>query len=201
MTDFIQSIVRHLDDLRTRTYETIGDRAEKEEHYRRVISWIDPIVTGLLEQANRELLDGEGTVAATGFVLHEDGTSSAEWTLHWAELDPLGVGPVVVRTTFYSWWQHPHIHGAFPTAVMPPPEQACQNVWPLQVRTREDAEERADIIRAIVETELHAKICEPAFKFIGLDRNANDAWIAWPGYRRRHDSSGIAPLPAANEER
>lgn len=187
MADFISSLTRHLDDLRTRTYEGAEGRDQQIAHFAEVVGWLAPVVTGYLEQANRALLDCSGTIEdSRGLVRAPSGTVWAWWTLSWQELVEAQVPPVRVAATFFPNWQHPHIHGAFPGADVPPPEQACTNVWPLQVLSRQDVDERRAVIEAIVETELHAKICTQAFarRLNGLD--ANQAWADFPGYLSKH---------------
>lgn len=160
MADYLGSITRHLDDLRTRTYGGHATRDQQMAHFGTVVGWLNPIVVDYLQQADTTLLDSQGIIERSrGLVTAPSGTVWAWWSLTWPELIESKVTPARIAATFFPNWQHPHLHGSFPGPIVPPPDQSCTSVWPLQVSDEQDVQERRGVLEAIIETELHAKIC------------------------------------------
>ena len=166
----VEDITRHLDDLRTRSYEGVADRAGRNRVFARAVELLDPVVTRVLEEVDRVFLDGEGEIEAKPVADDGDGGLEASWALGWPaqraaanKRAPGPVGPVQVVAWFKSGFNHGHLAGS----------QA--GYWPLQVTSEADADRQEPIIRAIVEVELHQRIFEAG-------------WQVVPSYARRHPS-------------
>jgi hypothetical protein len=151
----VEDYVRHLDDLRRRTYEGAKTRQEREAVFARAVELLSPVVRRVLEQTNVDLLENTGEIHFEPPRHDEEGGVAARWTLSWpaqraAErmLPQRGgpVPPVQVVAAFHSWFTHGHLQGAE------------NGWWPMQVSTPEDAERQEAIIRAIVEMEVHQRI-------------------------------------------
>ncbi len=59
-------LLRHLQDLRTGTYEGGKSRSAKEDLYRKGIELLAPIAVSILEEANALFLNGTGEVQVMG---------------------------------------------------------------------------------------------------------------------------------------
>jgi hypothetical protein len=157
-----EDLFRHLDDLRTNSYEGAGPRAERNEVFRRAAELLDPVVTGILEEVDAALLDG--TSELTREPAGDDGRGGlvARWSLSWPAQRDRGVDPVAVVAWFGASFSHGHLAGS------------SLGNWPLQVVDARDAERQGPIVRAIVEAELHQRIFDAR------------SWRVIPGYTRRY---------------
>lgn len=188
MSSWSESVARHLDDLRLRSYEGAEDRRAQEELFEQACEWLDPVVTSILHATNEEHLGGQGEFNATGPQELDDGTKQARWRLTWNELKELGFPPVQVAATFYSSWQHPHLHGWCPGIDAPHSHLSCLGDWPLQVSAREDAELRRSVVEAIVEAEMHNRVFRAGIAMMRRGEDANEAWRTIPHYSRQRFS-------------
>jgi hypothetical protein len=166
-----EDLFRHLDDLRTNSFEGAGPRAERVELFRRSVQLLSPVVRRVLDEANAALLDGTGEVGEQSLTEH-DGDWTARWELSWPEQRTApnlrggdGVAPVQVVAWFAAGFTHPHLAGS------------RAGDWPLQVTSQADAERQETIVRAIVEAEVHQRIFE-------------GGWRILPGYTRRSGHAG-----------
>jgi predicted MFS family arabinose efflux permease len=163
-----EDLFRHLDDLRTDSYEGSGPRAERIERFHRAVDLLDPVVRRVLQEADTTFLAGSGELARHGPAVEQDGGWTARWELSWPEqraATPIRggvdrVGPVQVVAWFAATFTHPHLAGS------------SAGHWPLQVTGEADAERQEPIVRAIVEAELHQRVFE-------------GGWRILPGYPRR----------------
>jgi hypothetical protein len=167
-----EDLFRHLDDLRTNSFEGAGPRAERIELFRRAVELLGPVVRPVLDEANAALLDGTGEVSEQDLAEQPDGGWTARWELSWPEQREApnirggdGVSPVQVVAWFAAGFTHPHLAGS------------RAGDWPLQVTSQADAERQEPIVRAIVEAELHQRIFE-------------GGWRILPGYTRRSGGAG-----------
>jgi hypothetical protein len=163
-----EDLYRHLDDLRTNSYEGAGPRAERNEVFRRATALLDPVVTGILEEVDATLLDGTG--ALTREPAGDDGRGGlvARWSLSWPAQRDRGVDPVAVVAWFGASFSHGHLAGS------------SLGNWPLQVVDARDAERQAPIVRAIVEAELHQRVFD------------SRSWRVIPGYTRLHPDAAAS---------
>lgn len=152
-------IFRHLEDLRTRSFEGVQEWDGKVDRFRRAIRLLDPVVRGVVDEADGTFLDGTGAVNhRTGE--DRDGGEWAHWELAWpAQRDARGrdggrVQPVQVIATFLRGSPHPHLSGS------------AAGMWPCQVTDAGDAARQEPIIRAIIETELHQRIFDGTWRVI-----------------------------------
>jgi hypothetical protein len=158
-----EDLFRHLDDLRTDSYEGAGPRAERNDVFRRATELLDPVVTAILDEVNARLLDGTGTVNHAPAASDGSGGLAARWTLSWPAQVERGVGPVEVVAWYGAAFSHGHLSGA------------SLGHWPLQVTSAADAARQDPIVRAIVEAELHQRVFD-----------AKGDWRLLTTYRRQH---------------
>jgi hypothetical protein len=164
----VEDITRHLDDLRTRSYEGVSDRAGRNRVFARAVELLGPVVTAVLDEVNDGFLDGEGSVVPSPVADDGEGGLEASWSLSWPAQQaaankraPGGVGPVTVRAWFKNGFNHGHLAGTL------------AGYWPLQVTSDADAARQEPIVRAIAEVELHERIYEAG-------------WQVVPGYAKRY---------------
>jgi hypothetical protein len=157
----VEDITRHLDDLRTRSYEGVSDRDGRNQVFARAVELLGPVVTAVLDEADAVFLDGEGTVETHPVADDGDGGLEASWTLTWPaqrsaanKRAPGGVGPVTVRAWFKNGFNHGHLAGS------------SAGYWPLQVTGEADAARQEPIVRAITEVELHERIYEAGWQVV-----------------------------------
>lgn len=161
-----QDFFRHLDDLRTRSFEGAEPREARIELFRRSVDLLEPVVHEVLAEIDAVFLDDTGEI---GKSLEQDGAGGwrAAWTLSWptqreaTSRDGGKVPPIQVLVVFTSGFTHPHLSGTVASA------------WPCQVTSEEDARRQEPIIRAIAESELHQRIFE-------------GRWQIVPGYAARY---------------
>lgn len=166
-----EDLRRHLQDLRTDTYEGRGPREERIEVFRRAVELADPVVRRALEDANAEFLDGTGTVQHRPVEVTAGGDAEGRWELSWPEQrgaenirEAGGVAPVQVLAWFAAGFTHPHLRGS------------RAGDWPFQVLDERDAERLEPVVRAIVEVELHQRVFEGTWGILpGFARRGGDA--------------------------
>ncbi|MEX1124129.1 MAG: hypothetical protein WEE53_00555 [Acidimicrobiia bacterium] len=85
--DRVQDTMRHLEDLRYRTYEGAESRADREAVYLRGFELVTPVATRVLDDLNEWLLENQGTVTTTP--PHDDGANGliGMWSLSWPRLE------------------------------------------------------------------------------------------------------------------
>lgn len=171
-------LIRHLDDLRTGSYEGATTRAEREAIFRLAVELLSGTVLAALEAANLRLLERRGTVVFTGVTDDGDGGIAASWELSWPEqqaspgrLQPGPVAPVQVRAIFPRGWTHGHLRGG------------RLGNWPLQVTSAADVPGFGPVIGAIIAAELHEVIYESA-----------GTWKVIDGYLRKAGHLGTRRL-------
>jgi len=180
-----RQMTRHLDDLRTGSYEGAKTREEREAVFRAAVELVSGAVLDALDEANSWLLDRQGTVTFTD--VGPDGADgvTAVWELRWpaqedtsGRLRPGPVEPVQVTAIFPARWTHGHLRG-----------RRLGN-WPLQVTSAADAASLKPIIGAIIAAELHEVIYESAITWRVATRYTRTA--ASLGERRLADQAGRA---------
>jgi hypothetical protein len=154
-----EDVFRHLEDLRSDTYEGAHDWADRVAVFRRAVELLDPLVRRVLDETNATFLDGTGSV-------HQhvgedaDGGVYAHWNLSWpaqrtaTARDGARVQPIQVIASFARGTTHPHWTGT--TAGM----------WPCQVVDEADAARQEPIVRAIAEAELHQRIFDGTWRVV-----------------------------------
>ena len=164
---------RHLDDLRTNQYEGASSPVEREGVFRGAVELLSPVVLRLMDEFNRDYLDGTGETVHTAPKDDGSGGLMAEWQLSWPaqreaklRFRERQVPPIRVLAVFPKGWTHGHL--------MAP----LGGEWPLQVRSEEDALRQESLVRIILEGELHQRIYE-----------ASSNWKIVPSYARSVDKS------------
>jgi hypothetical protein len=167
----VEDLTRHLDDLRTRSYEGEADPAARDRVFDRAAELLGPVVTAVLEEVDATFLDGTGDVAYHPPGDDGSGGRVARWELAWPAQrsaankrsdDP--VGTVQVVAWFKNGFNHGHLTGTL---------RGVHGFWPLQITSEADAARQEPIVRAIAESELHQVIYEAG-------------WTVVPAYARQH---------------
>jgi hypothetical protein len=161
-----EDLFRHLDDLRTDSYEGAGPRSERDDVFRLATELLDPVVTAVLDEVDARLLDGTGEVTHAPAASDGSGGLAARWSLSWPAQRERGVGPVEVVAWYGAAFTHGHLSGS------------SLGHWPLQVTSAHDAARQEPIVRAIVEAELHQRVFD-----------AKGDWRVITTYSRQHPGS------------
>jgi hypothetical protein len=157
-------LLRHLQDLRSGTYEGEKSRSAKEDVYRQGIELITPVAVSILEEANTLFLNGTGEILVIG--PEDDGSGGLEtrFELSWPEQRAAWVTrgphqplePVRIVVNYSQNFLHPHLSGS------------AAGYWPFQVTSEADAERQRAILAAIVELELHQRIFETDWRILPI---------------------------------
>lgn len=149
-------LLRHLQDLRTGTYEGVKSRSDKEDLYRRGIEHFTPVAVAVLHEANTLFLRNSGSVQVLG--PNDDGSGGLEtrYELSWPEQREAQATyglhkpllPVCIVVNYSLDFLHPHLSGS------------TAGHWPFQVTNEKDADRQKFTLAAIVELELHQRIFE-----------------------------------------
>ena len=159
-------LLRHLQDLRSGTYEGAMSRGAKEVVYRQGIELLRPVAVAILEEANTLFLNGTGDVQVIG--PEEEGTGDlvTRFELSWPEQraarimrGPHGpLQPVRIIVNYSQGFLHPHLSGSI------------AGFWPFQVTSASNAERQKSILAAIVELELHQRIFETDWRILPVSQ-------------------------------
>jgi len=157
-------LLRHLQDLRSGTYEGAMSRGAKEVVYRQGINLLRPVAVEILEEANTLFLHGTGNVQVIG--PEEDGFGGlvTRFELSWPEQRAVRVirgpsgplQPVRLVVNYSQGFLHPHLSGS------------TAGFWPFQVTSAADAERQKGVLAAIVELELHQRIFETDWRILPI---------------------------------
>jgi hypothetical protein len=151
----LRGLLRHFADLRDGTHGAGAlSRSDKEQLFAEAISFINPFALQALVEMNRELLLGNGTVTAGGFIRMNDGDCTALWTLRWPEQEQAAIPPVTIEAFFGRSFHHPHLRGA------------TVGVWPLNVFSADDAAKELPLLRAIAAADLHNLVFQRDWRII-----------------------------------
>jgi hypothetical protein len=159
-------LLRHLQDLRTGTYEGRASRKAKEELYRKGIELLTPIAMAVLEEANRLFLRGTGQIEVIGPTNDSSGGLETRFELRWPEQQSAksrhgshqSLQPVCIVVNYSQNFLHPHLSGS------------SAGYWPFQVTSQADAERQKGILSAIVELELHQRIFETDWRILPVSQ-------------------------------
>jgi len=157
-------LLRHLQDLRSGTYEGTLSRAAKEVVYRQGIKLLRSVAVEILEEANTLFLNGTGNVQMIG--PEEDGSGGlvTRFELSWPEQrraqvirGPKGpLQPVRIVVNYSQGEVHPHLSGT------------TAGFWPFQVTSAADAGRQKGVLAVIVELELHQRIFETDWRILPI---------------------------------
>jgi hypothetical protein len=157
-------LLRHLQDLRSGTYEGAMSRGAKEVVYRQGINLLRSVAMEILEKANTLLLNGTGNVQMIG--PEEDGSGGlvTRFELSWPEQRAARVKrgqngplqPVHIVVDYSQDFLHPHLSGSI------------AGFWQFQVTSAADAWRQKGVLAAIVELELHQRIFETDWRILPI---------------------------------
>lgn len=160
-------LLRHLNDLRTGSYEGARGRSAKEAVFSRAVDLIDPIIRDVLGDMNEELLLGSGEILASGVYADGQGGTVAVWELSWPEqrnaaprLTSLTkIEPVEVIAWFGPGSTHAHLAGS------------AGGNWPFNVLDENDAWRVRPTIQVIAEAALHERIFQADWRIVPAARS------------------------------
>src|ERR1700737_4125043 len=129
---WIDGLRRHLEDLRTDSYEgAVGP--EREARYRAAFDLLSIAATGVLADINDLLLGGTGDISIQPPGPDGDGGLIGSWMLSWPTLREArnrmtgkALSPVTIRAVWPAGFVHPHLVAE--GAVNPRPEPPVP--WP-----------------------------------------------------------------------
>ena len=157
-------LLRHLQDLRSGTYEGAMSRGAKEAVYRKGINLLKSVAMEILDDANTLFLKGTGNVQIIG--PEEDGYGGLVTRLELTCPEqraaqvirgPNGpLQPVRIVVNYSQGFLHPHLSGS------------TAGFWPFQVTSEADAGRQKGILAAIVELELHQRIFETDWRILPI---------------------------------
>jgi hypothetical protein len=156
---------RHIQDLRTHSYEGAVSREDREKVFRCAFDLMTPVARKVLTDINECFLSGLGRVRVVCPTPTEEGGLVGFWEMAWPlqerarnrfneePLQPLAIHAVFpLKPTLGMEWTHPHF------AML----RACCHdglaaAWPMQVTSTEDAWRQEPILHVLAEAELHEK--------------------------------------------
>ncbi|MEV7676866.1 hypothetical protein ACFYNX_33375 [Streptomyces sp. NPDC007872] len=153
-TAHLDALERHFGDLRDGTHGDAVSRQAKERLFREAVALLDPYALRVLEEFDEGMLEGTGTVGATGVTRTADGGLAALWTLSWPEQTGTGIQPITLMAYYGSGFHHPHLRGATVAD------------WPLNVFTEEQAAAEVPTLRAIASADLHNLVFQRDFRIV-----------------------------------
>lgn len=159
-------LLRHLQDLRSGTYEGAVSRDEKEWVFRQGVELLRPVAVEVLEEANTLFLNGTGDVEMIGPADDGSGGLETRFELSWPDQRAARVTrgpdgplqPVRIVVNFSQGFLHPHLAGS------------TAGFWPFQVTSAADAERQKGVLAAIVELELHQRVLETDWRILPVSR-------------------------------
>ncbi|WP_410673697.1 hypothetical protein [Amycolatopsis sp. cmx-4-68] len=160
----IADLLRHLEDLRTDTYEGATAWPDRVRRFELAAGLLNPVVSSCFGHVDRELLDGTGRIRRELRIV--DSAAVARWQLSWPVPAERELPPVQVLLKFPRSSPHPHLTG---TTI---------GSWPVQVTSAEDAHRQSAVVSTVIEAELNKRIWD-------------FGWRAFPGYARRFSPSAV----------
>lgn len=167
---WLDGIQRHLEDLKEDAYEGASGAA-RHARYVAAVELLTPIGVDVLQQVNASLLRGTGDVSVRAPGPDGDGGLIGSWLLSWPELSESSsrltgkaLQPVTISAVFPPGFTHPHLVAGGPVN----PRAASLAAWPMQVTSREDAEQQRPVLWAIAAAEVHDRIYQSSWRIIPL---------------------------------
>lgn len=159
-------LLRHLQDLRTGTYEGVQSRMAKEELYLKGIELLTPVAIAILEEANSLFLQETGEIRVVGPKENSLGELETRFELSWPEqraahttyASHKPLQPVCIVINYSQNFLHPHLSGS------------TAGYWPFQITSEADADRQKGILSAIVELELHQRIFETDWRILPVSQ-------------------------------
>lgn len=156
---------RHVNDLRTSSYEGAISRQDRETVFRKAFDFVTPVATQVLASLNEAFFRWTGTIRIVTPERDPEGGLLGSWQITWPALeaarnrfDHNPLGPLAISAVFpltatgQMQWTHPHF------ALL---RSCCRDglacAWPMQVTSVGDASRQEPILRVMAEAELHQK--------------------------------------------
>jgi hypothetical protein len=154
---------RHIQDLRTRSYEGSVSRQDREQTFRGAFDLVTPVAHAVLAALSETFLAGSGRIRAVPPKPANDGGLLGFWEMTWhlqqkarnrftqENVPPLAIYTVFpLQPTLGMEWTHPHF-----AMLRPCCHDGLAAAWPMQVTCDEDAWRQEPILRVLAEAELH----------------------------------------------
>ncbi len=165
---WVDGIQRHVEDLKEDAYEGASGAA-RHGRYMAAFELLTPIAVDVLQQVNASLLRGTGDVSVRAVGPDGSGGQIASWLLTWPELSESSsrftgkrLQPVTISAVFPPGFTHPHLVAGGPVD----PRAASLAAWPMQVTSRQDAEQQRPVLWAIATAEVHDRIYQSSWRVI-----------------------------------
>jgi hypothetical protein len=165
---WVDGIARHLEDLKENAYEGASGAA-RHARYVAAFELLTPVVIDVLQQVNASLLHATGEVSVRAPGPDGGGGQIGSWRLTWPELSTSSsrltgqaLQPVTISAVFPPGFTHPHLVAGGPVD----PRAASLSAWPMQVTSREDAEQHRPVLWAIATAEVHDRIYQSSWQVI-----------------------------------
>jgi hypothetical protein len=165
---WIDGIQRHLEDLKQDAYEGASGAA-RHARYVAAFKLLSPIAGDVLQQVNASLLRGTGDVSVRAPGPDGDGGQIGSWLLAWPELSESrsrltgkALQPVTISAVFPPGFTHPHLVAGGTVD----PRAVSLAAWPMQITSREDAEQQRPVLWAIATAEVHDRIYQSSWRVI-----------------------------------
>src|SRR5260370_27576619 len=161
-------LLRHLQDLRSGTYEGAMSRGAKEVVYRQGINLLRPVAVEILEEANTLFLNGTGNVQMIGPEEDDSGDLVTRFELSWPEQraarvmrGPNGpLQPVRIVVNYSQGFLHPHL------------SRMTADFRPFQVTSAADAGRQKGVLAAIVDLQLHHPAFQTSCRILPVSRHS-----------------------------
>jgi len=165
---WLAGIGRHLDDLRSGSYEGESGKA-REPVYREAFDLLTPVATAVLSEINNTLLASTAEVAVQS--PESDGRNGliGSWTLSWPRQREASnrfsggrLRPVMISAVFPEGFVHPHLVAGGPINA----GSDTLVAWPMQVTTAQEASAYEPLLWAIAAAEVHDRIYQSSWRII-----------------------------------
>jgi hypothetical protein len=165
---WIDGLRRHLQDLQQDAYEGASGHG-RDARYVDAFELLSPVATEVLQEVNASLLRGSGDVSVQAPGPDGHGGMIGAWQLSWPQLAEATnrftgapLEPVTIGAIFPAGFTHPHLVGGGPVS----PRAATITAWPMQIASRDDAEQYRPVAWAIATAEVHDRIYQSSWRVI-----------------------------------
>jgi hypothetical protein len=165
---WINGLSRHVEDLRTDTYEGAAG-PEREARYRAAFDLLSIVATGVLGDIDELLLLGTGDISIQPPGPDGHGGLIGSWMLSWPALREArnritgkALSPVTISAVWPAGFVHPHLVAG--GAINPRAESLT--AWPMQIASAEEAAQQEPLLWALATAEVHDRIYHSSWRVL-----------------------------------